>query len=101
MLVERRSTLDRTVSKGDEVLSELVVGNASGLFEARHAFSDFNVDVSVVDKVKKMVLVNAFLRDELDWELHVFVAFHGCCIVNIPDIEHHKFGLWSGDGAVE
>ena len=51
--------------------------------------------------VKQLVLVNDFLWDELEWELHVFVPFHGGAVVKVFYIEHHKFGVRSGDGAVE
>ncbi len=101
MLIERRGARHGSVSKSDEVFFESVVGNASSLFEARHAFADFDVDVSIGDKVKQLVLVNDFLWDELEWELHVFVPFHGGAVVKVFYIEHHKFGVRSGDGAVE
>ena len=50
---------------------EAAVGNVSSLFEAGHAFTNFNVNVTIREKGKKVVLVNDFLGDEFDWELHV------------------------------
>ena len=40
VLPERRGTGNRGKAKMGEVSFESVVGNADGLFEARHAFSD-------------------------------------------------------------
>jgi hypothetical protein len=53
VLIERPGTRNWSVTKGGEVLLEAVVGDASSLFEAWHAFSDFDVDVTIVDKVKE------------------------------------------------
>jgi hypothetical protein len=101
MLIERLGARQGSVAKGGQVFLESVVGNASSLFEAQHAFPEFEVDVPIGDKVKQMVLVNDFLWDELDRELHLFVTFHEGSVVKVFDIEHHKFGGRSGDGAVE
>ncbi len=84
-----------------QVFLEFVVGNAASLLEAWHAFSDFNVNVAVGDKVKQVVLVDDFLGNELQRELHVFVALHRCAIVEIFYIQYHVFGVRSRDGAVE
>jgi hypothetical protein len=55
MLIERPGARHRSVAKGGQVFLESVVGNASNLFEARHAFLDFDVDVPIGDKVKQIV----------------------------------------------
>ena len=47
MLPELRSSGNRGKSKMGKVIFEPVVGNAAGLFEARHAFSDFEVNPAV------------------------------------------------------
>ena len=70
---------------------EAVVGNASSLFEAGHALSNFDVNVSIREKGEKVVMVNDFLGDEFDWELHVLISFHGGAVVKF-DIEDCELG---------
>ena len=65
---------------------ETVVGDAAGLFEARHAFSDLEVDPSVRIERAEVVLVNYFVRDAGQCKFHVLVAGHGGAIVEILDI---------------
>ena len=102
VFLERWGSGHWSTAESCQVCLEVVGGNASSLIEAGHAFSDFDIDISIRDKSKKKaVLLNDFLGDELDWELHVLVAFHGCVIVKLVDIKDSKLGIWSGDGAVE
>ena len=65
---------------------ELVVGNAAGLFEAGHAFSDIEVDPDVGTDRAEVVLVDYFVRDASQYEFRVLVAGHGGAIVEILDI---------------
>ena len=98
---ERWSARHWSVAESCEMLLEAVVGNASSLFEAGHALANFDVHVSVRDKVEKVILGDDFVGDQLDWQLHVLVPFHGGAIVKVFDIEDHELGVGSGDSAVE
>ena len=63
---------DRVVSVWCQVLDELLVCDDSGLHESIHAFDDINVDKSlVVEYVKKAVLINDFLGNDIDVFLHI------------------------------
>ncbi len=43
---------------GKEQALEVFVGNAASLWEAVHAFLDFDIDVAIVDKVMELVVVH-------------------------------------------
>ena len=86
MLPELRSSGSKGKSKVGKVSLEPVVGNAAGLFEAGHAFSDLKVDPAIRTKRKEVVLVDYFVRDAGQCEFHVLVAGHGGAIVEILDI---------------
>lgn len=102
MFPERWGARYWSISEFRKVGLEAVVGDFSSLFQTWHALSNFDVDVAVFgDKREEIVLVDDFLWNELDRELHVLIAFHGCAIVKILDIQDHEFGIWSRDGAVE
>jgi len=42
---------------------EVVIGNATGLREAVHAFANFHIDVPIVDEVMKVVVLHDCLGD--------------------------------------
>ena len=69
-----------------KVSFELVVGDAAGLFEAGHAFSDLHVDSAVQTERAEAVLVNNFVWDACQGELHVLVSGHGGAIIEVFDI---------------
>ena len=63
---------DWLVSLWCQVLDELLVCDDSGLLESIHAFGDINVEKPlVVDYVKKAVLTNDLLGDDIDVYLHI------------------------------
>ena len=100
VLPERRSSRNRGESKMGKVRFEPVVGDAAGLFEAGHAFSDIEVNTSVRTKCGEVVLLNDFIRDKGQSEFHIIVAGHSGAIVKILDIQGHEAGTRSGDDAV-
>ena len=59
------------------MLLEALVGDDASLWQAVQSFSNFDVDPTVVNKRKKIILVDDFLWNDADWELHVLVAIHG------------------------
>ena len=65
---------------------EPVVDYAAGLFEARHAFSDLEVNPAVGTECAEVVLVNNFVRDTGQRKFHVLVAGHGGTAVKILDV---------------
>jgi hypothetical protein len=101
VLPERWGARHGSIARCCKVCLETVIGNASSLFEAQHAFSDFYVYMAIGGKRKKVVLVDDFLRNKLEWELHVFIAVHGCAIVEVFDIQRHNFCIGSRYGAAE
>ena len=80
---ERRSSGNRGESKMGKVKFEPVVGDASGLLESGHAFSDLEVNPAVRTERAEVVLVDYFVRDVCQCEFHVLVAGHGGAIVEI------------------
>ena len=81
VLPERRSSRNRGESKMGKVSFEPVVGDAAGLYEAGHAFSDIEVDPAVRTERAEVLLVDYFVRDAGQCEFHVLVAGYGCAIV--------------------
>ena len=69
-----------------KVRFEPVVGNVASLFEARHDFSDLEVNPAVVTKCAEVVLVKDLVRDTSQSEFHVLVAGHGGTVVKILDV---------------
>ena len=63
VLLQRLGSGYRGETELGEVSFELVVGDAVGLFEARHAFSDLKVDPAVGTERAEVVLFNDFVWD--------------------------------------
>ena len=80
-----------------KVRFEPVVGDAAGLFEARHTFLDIELNLAVRTECVEVVLVNYFVRDTGQCDFHVLVAGHGGAILKILDIEGHNTGTGSGN----
>ena len=94
MLPDGRGTGDRRISKLGEVDFQPVVGNASGLFETRHAFVDLHIDTAVrADEAVQVILLNDLVREEIQGEFHVLVSGHGGTVVEIFDVQRHKPGV--------
>ena len=86
VLPERRSSENRGKPKVGKTIFEPVVGNAAGLFEAGHVFSDIEVDADIRTERAEVVMVDDFFRDAGQLEFHVLVAGHGGAILEILDI---------------
>ena len=63
MLPERRGSGHRGEAEMGEVRFESVVGNAAGLLEAGHAFTDLEVDQAVGTESEEAVMFNYFVWD--------------------------------------
>jgi hypothetical protein len=60
-----------------EVFLELLVSDEPHLFQAIHAATDFGVDSSIrLGNIVEVVLGDDLVRDDVQWEAHVFVAVH-------------------------
>ena len=86
VLPERRISGNRGKSKMGKVSFEPVIDDAAGLFEARHVFSDLEVNLAIRTECAEVVLVNYFVWDAGQCKFHVLVAGHGSSIVEILDI---------------
>ena len=77
-----------------EVDFQPVIGNAAGLFEARHTFADLHIYPAVgADEDVQVVLLDDIIREEIQGEFHVLVSGHGGAVVEIFDFKHHKPGV--------
>ena len=91
------------VTVGRQMFYKMVIGNASGLGEAVHPFSDFDVDVTVVDEGTEIVLGHDGVGDDGDGDAHVGIVFgfHGSIKVKILEVACHETGVRGRDDAVE
>ena len=101
VLPECRSSGNKGESKMGKVSFEPFVGDAAGVFEIRHAFSDLEVNPDVRTECAEVVLFEDFVRNTGQREFRVLVAGHGGAIVKILYIKVHEAGTGSEDGAVK
>ena len=82
---------------------EVFVGNAAGLQEAVHAFLDFHIDVSIVDKVVELVVFHDRVGNGRDGDAHVGVIgwWHGCAKVKVFEVANHASHARCGDDTIE
>ena len=78
---------DGVVAVWGEVVDETVVGDASGLFETRHALLDLNIDKPIRHHVPKIILKYDFFRNDTDGHSHVFKIFEGRAVVEVFDVD--------------
>ena len=70
---EARCVLTLVVTSFGHSLFEELVGDDAGLREAIHAFSNFDIDPSIiVHQVPEVVFDNDLIRVDLELEVHVF-----------------------------
>lgn len=55
-----------------KMIFEAIIGDFSSLGESKHALSNLDIDRPINNKVKKIILDNYFLRNDVDWQVHVF-----------------------------
>jgi GNAT superfamily N-acetyltransferase len=84
-----------------EVCVEMVIGDDASLFEAGHSLPELHVDPAIRGEGVESILVQDFIREELEGEAHVFVASHGSVIVKVYYVKGHELGTGGGEGAVE
>ena len=84
-----------------EALCEEFLCKDPSLWEAVHSLSYFNVDFAVVDKWEKVVCINDFLRNDVEWQEHIFISLHGGAEVEVFYVDPHEFCIGGGYDAVE
>ena len=90
----------RSVSYGGVTIAaqevdELVFSEYARLWKAIHAAVYFGIDFAFVDDGAKIVKVNDFQQDEVDWDEHIFVVVHRCPKIVVLDIKAQPMGTWS------
>ena len=85
---------------GSEELDELIVCKPACLWEAVHAASYFNVDMSIVDKGAQIVLVDDDVGNHIDGDTHVLVSFHGRSEIKILQVSCEELGIFGGEYTV-
>ena len=71
---ETRGVDDFIVAVFGEVLFQQFVGQYTGLGEAIHGARNFHINASVFDFITEEILVNDVVREDLDWNPHVFIT---------------------------
>jgi len=89
------------VTMFSEVGDEFLIGDASGLGQAIHAFGDFNVDIILVHKGCKIVLLEDLGGNGAHGDSHVLRAFHVSVQVEVLDVHAHESATSCGEDAVE
>ncbi len=103
MAPEARSEWTGVITMKWEQALEVVISEASGLWEAIHAFPDFHIDMAIVDKVMEIVMVHDCVGNGGDVDVHVSIisGWHGCAEVKIFKITDQASRAWCGDDAIE
>ena len=75
----------RGIAVRREELDETIIGEASGLGQAVHALSNFDVDMTVVNELGEVILEHDGVGNDTDWDAHVGVVFlvHWCFQVEV------------------
>ena len=82
--------------------SELVIGNANGLFDTGHALSDFKVNPTVrASNAYKVVLVNNFGWKDVEGKLHILEKRHRSAVVEVLDVKGQEACIGRGQSTVD
>ncbi len=102
MTPEVRSVLALVITPFGQSLFKELVGDDAGLEEAIHAFTNFNIDPSVVvDQVPEVVFFNDLVRNDLESEAHVFRISHRSVEVEVGQVNAQEYRAWCADGGVD
>ena len=77
-----------------------IVRNATGLFQAWHAFADLQVYPSVQCKLEEVVLGDDFLREYCQADFHILVTPQGGVVIKKINVKSDEAGTRGGDCAV-
>ena len=85
----------RGVSIAAQEADELLFGEYARLWKAIHAVVYFGVEFAFVYDGAKIVKVNDFQWDEVDWDEHIFIVVHRCPKIIVLDVKAQPMGTWS------
>jgi hypothetical protein len=83
------------MTMGGKMFDKLLIYQDAWLGQALHVMGDFNVDTSIVDDVKKVILINDGLWKRGDGDSHALFASHGGAEVDVFAVECCKPHTWS------
>ncbi len=89
------------VAKFGKAFTEEVVCKDTGLGEAAHAASHFEVDPAIADKFFESVFLDEFFGDVDDFDADIFWLVQGGVAVEIFEIEGCKASLALGEYTVD
>ncbi len=102
MTPEARSVLALVITPFGQSLFEELVGNDAGLGEAIHAFTNLDIDPSViVDQVPEVVFFDDLVRDEFESEAHVFRIIHWRVEVEVGQVNAQEYRARCADCGVD
>ena len=79
----------------------MVICNTTSLRWSVHAFADFGIDGTLVDKIIEVVQFHNLVRDHSEGNVHIFVSFHQCHKVKVFKINCHEAGVRGGQNTVD
>ena len=85
----------RGVTIASQEVDELLFSKYARLWKAIHAAVYFGIDFAFVDNGVKIVKVNDFQWDEVDWDEHIFIVVHRCPKITVLDVKAQPMGTWS------
>ena len=89
----------RSVSYGGVTVAqeahELLFSKYARLWKAIHATAYFSIDFAFVGDCVKIVKVNDFWQDEVDWDEYIFIVVHRCPKIIVLDVKAQPTGTWS------
>ena len=101
MLSKGRGSSDGGVAKICKVYLEPIVRNATGLFQAWHAFADLQVYPAVRCKLEEVVLGDDFLREYCQADFHILITPHGGVVIKIINFKSDEAGTRGGNCSVQ
>ena len=84
-----------------KAFGEKVIGKFPGSFEAVDSFIDFEVHPSIAHVCSEIVLIDEFLRDNIEFDADVLRAIERCAKVEVGDVKCGEVGIGCGEDAVE
>ena len=84
---KRGDARDGGISKLGEMQMELVILNATGLFQAWYSFADFHVNPDVGGQGGKTILADDFIGGNIQGNFHVFVPGHWSFIIKVFNVQ--------------
>ena len=100
MFPQAWSVFDFVISVGFQALSEELICEDAGLWEAIHASPNLHVEISLKYLRMEIVGIKKSCWDLVSWDSHIFVSFHGGFQIKILDVRTAVLCAWSGEDTV-